>query len=99
MAIRPLAVATLLSASLLSGCYVNLAIPTPNVSLKLDADQATREGSASCNGFLWVFASGDCSVHTAMKNGRISKAHHVDARGKVILWGASSELTVTVYGE
>lgn len=91
--------ALVLAPVLLSGCYVNLTTPTPNLTVKLDAQDAQRSGSATCNGFLWVFATGDCSVDTAMKNGRITRAHHVDARTKVILWGASSEMTVTVHGE
>ncbi|MFZ5757072.1 MAG: TRL domain-containing protein [Pseudomonadota bacterium] len=84
---------------LLSGCYVNLASPTPNLTVKLDADSAPKSGEATCTGFLWAFATGDCSVDTAMKRGKISKVHHVDGKTKVILWGAYSEGTVVVHGE
>lgn len=84
---------------LLSGCYVNLSTPSPAVTVKLDADSAQKQGSATCTGFLWAFATGDCSLDTAMKNGRISKVHHVDAKTKVILYGAYSEGTVVVFGE
>lgn len=84
---------------LLSGCYANFSNPLPALAVKMDAEAATKQGTASCNGFLWVFGSGDCSVNTAMKNGKITKVHHVDADTKVILWGASSELKITVYGE
>lgn len=89
----------LAAAALLSGCYVNLAGPTPSLTVKLDADSAPREGSATCTGLLWVFATGDCSVSTAMQNGHITKVHHVDGKAKVILWGAYSEGTVVVHGE
>lgn len=93
------AAATAIAVFSLSGCYVNLATPTPNLSVKLDAEQATRSGSAACTGFLWVFATGDCSVNTAMKNAKVTKVHHVDAETKVILWGAYSELNLVVHGE
>ena len=85
--------------ALLGGCYVNLAAPTPNLSVKLDADSASRQGSATCTGFLWVFATGDCSVDTAMKNGKVSRVHHVDSQAKVVLWGAYSEMKIVVHGE
>ncbi|MFZ5724296.1 MAG: TRL domain-containing protein [Pseudomonadota bacterium] len=84
---------------LLSGCYINLSTPAPAFTVKLDADSAPKQGSATCTGFLWAFATGDCSVDTAMKNGRISKVHHVDGKTKVILYGAYSEGTVVVHGE
>ena len=89
----------LAAATLLSGCYVNLAAPTPNLTVKLDAEGAGKQGSAVCTGFLWAFASGDCSVTTAMRNGRITKVHHVDSEAKVVLYGAYSELTIKVHGE
>lgn len=89
----------LAGAMLLTGCYVNFASPTPNLTVKLDADSATRSGSSTCTGFLWVFGSGDCSVNTAMRNGKVTKVHHVDAQTKIVLWGAYTEVTMTVHGE
>lgn len=84
---------------LLSGCYLNLSHPAPNLAIKMEADSALKQGAATCTGFLWVFATGDCSVDTAMKNGRLTKVHHVDGKSKVILWGAYAEGTVVVHGE
>ena len=92
-------VPALIAATLLSGCYVNLASPTPSLTVKLDAQDATREGSSTCTGFLWAFATGDCSLTTAMRNGKITKVHHVDAKTKLILYGAYSEMTMVVHGE
>lgn len=94
--LRVLAAAAALT---LSGCYVNLATPTPNLSVKLDAQEVNKRGSAACTGFLWVFATGDCSVQSAMRSGRITKVHHVDTETRVILWGAYSELNLVVHGE
>jgi len=87
------------AAALLSGCYVNFSAPTPNLTVKLDADSATRQGSSVCTGFLWAFGSGDCSVTAAMRNGKITKVHHVDSNVKVIFWGGYVETTVVAYGE
>lgn len=87
------------AATLLSGCYMNFAAPTPNLTVHLNAETATRQGSASCTGFLWAFASGDCSVTTAMRNGKITKVHHVDSNAKIILYGAYTEVTIVAHGE
>ena len=89
----------IVAAALLSGCYMNFAAPTPNLTVKLDADGAPRQGSSTCTGFLWWFASGDCSVTTAMRNGKITKVHHVDSNAKIILFGAYSEVTIVAHGE
>lgn len=94
-----LALALAAATTLLSGCYANLSAPTPNLSVKMDAQDATKRGSASCTAMLWAFASGDCSVNTAMKNGRITKVHHVDSEAKVVFWGAYAELNIVVHGE
>ena len=89
----------LAAATLLSGCYMNFAAPTPNLTVNLNAETASRQGSASCTGFLWGFASGDCSVTTAMRNGKITKVHHVDSNAKIVLWGAYTEVTIVAHGE
>lgn len=90
----------LAGAVLLSGCYVNLTTPTPAVTVKLDAESANKKvGAATCTGLLWAFAFGDCSVDTAMRNGGVSRVHHVDARTKLVLYGVYGETTVQVYGE
>lgn len=100
MNLSRLALLPALTASLLlSGCYVNLAGPSPSLTVKLDANAAPKSGEATCTGFLWAFATGDCSVDTAMKRGKIEKVHHVDSKTKVILYGAYSEMTMVVHGE
>ncbi len=86
-------------ALLLSGCYMNLAHPNGSMAVKLDADSATKQGSSECTGFLWAFATGDCSVDTAMKNGHITKVHHVDGHAFVLLYGLYSTETTVVHGE
>lgn len=83
----------------LSGCFVKLTGTSPNLAVKFDAEKAERVGHASCQQFLWAFATGDCSVTAAMKDGGLSKLHHVDDNIKIIVYGLYSELTTTVYGE
>lgn len=95
LALAPVLAATLL----LSGCYINMATPTPNLTVKLDAESARKEGSATCTEVLWGFIFGDCSINTAMKNGGLSKVHHVDSKTKVIFYGLYSEMTIVARGE
>lgn len=64
---------------------------TSNVGMK-------KSGNAKCITVLGLVAVGDCSIETAMKNGGITKVHHVDYEAKNIL-GIYAEYTVNVYGE
>lgn len=89
----------LFAAVLLSGCYAHFKAPTPNLTVPLSAETGEKAGAASCQQILWVFGFGDCSVHTAMRNGTIQRVHHVDSEVKIILWGAFSEVTVRAWGE
>lgn len=65
--------------------------PTSNVGMK-------KTGNAKCISVLGLVAVGDCSIEAAMKNGGITKIHHVDYNAKNIL-GIYAEYTVDVYGE
>ena len=58
---------------------------------------ASKVGEAKAMGILGV-VTGDCSIETAMKNGGITKVHHVDSKVKSIL-GVYAEYITTVYGE
>ena len=65
----------------LSGCallYNDLKTPLPSLSVEGDTQARTSIGKSSCESYVWVVAVGDCSVETAMKNGNITKVHHVD---------------------
>lgn len=97
---RRLSILLLLSSlTLLSGCYAHFKAPSLHLAASYDAEGTDRTGGASCNQILWVFAVGDCSIQTAMRNGGISKLHHVDTENRMILFGAWSELTIQAYGE
>lgn len=93
------AVSALFLTTLLSGCYVNLTAPAPDMSVKMDASGAAKLGQSTCQQVLWVFAFGDCSIDAAMKSGGITKVNHVDSHMQMVLWGAWSRLTIKAYGE
>ncbi len=56
-----------------------------------------KVGTATASGII-CFVEGDASLSAAMKNGGITKVHHVDYKVKNIL-GIIGEMTTIVYGE
>jgi hypothetical protein len=93
-----------LSAGLLSGCAVGHAPVTALITLEEKGPVAmgtaagsSKVGRAEAWGIL-VFATGDASIRTAMKNGGITRVHHVDH--ETTSWfGIYSTYTTIVYGE
>ncbi len=59
---------------------------------------AGKVGIAQSTSILGLIAQGDSSIETAMKNGGITKIHHVDFHSTGIL-GVYATFTTTVYGE
>ncbi len=57
-----------------------------------------KVGTSSCTSILGIVAQGDASIEAAMRNGGITKIHHVDTHTESIL-GVYAKLTVYVYGE
>ena len=94
----------LLAAGMLAGC----ATPFPQgiiyTELKLPVDvtgnggKTPKVGTAECKSVLALVATGDCSTEAAMKQGGITKVHHVDWVAKNVL-GIFGEYKVVVYGE
>lgn len=58
---------------------------------------SSKVGEATATGIVGV-ALGDASIETAMKNGGITKVHHVDMKVMSILM-VYVKYTTTVYGE
>ena len=58
----------------------------------------SKIGTSEARGFLFLFASGDCSIGTAMRNGKITKVHHVDY-DMMNFFGLFSYVKTIVYGE
>ena len=78
-----------------NGCLVT------NVNAPITATSnanVSKTGAASCSSILGVIALGDASQQAAMKNGGITKIHHVDFNSFSIL-GIYAKFTTTVYGE
>ncbi len=70
-------------AFLLQGCLfanVNSTATSLNVP-PITNGEGVKEGMATCKAmFFLLFAWGDCSVETAMKNGDISELHQVNQK-------------------
>ncbi len=81
-------------APVTGGVYTDLKVPVTATSNTGFA----KVGTGECTSILGLFAIGDCSISTAMKNGNITKIHHVDHDAMSILW-IYAKYTVKVYGE
>ena len=57
-----------------------------------------KKGTATATSILGWVATGDASITAAMKNGGITKVHHVDFESTSII-GVYATYTVVVYGE
>ncbi len=87
---------------LVSGCgalYTNVKTPMPTLEMQINADDQAKVGTASATAYFWVVVVGDCSVASAMKDGGITKIHHVDTDINTILGGLYGKFTTVVYGE
>ena len=94
----------LLAVGMLAGCaspfptgvlYTELKLP---VNVTGNGGKVPKVGTAECKSVLGLVATGDCSVEAAMKQGGITKIHHVDWDAKNVL-GIIGEYKVVVYGE
>jgi hypothetical protein len=98
-------VVILCCAALLTGCSAWGHGPvTALVTLDMKGPVAVGPGTASTKvgraeawGIL-VFATGDASISTAMRNGGITRVHHVDHETMTIL-GVYAKYTTVVYGD
>lgn len=57
-----------------------------------------KVGIGECTSILGWVGTGDCSIDAAMKNGNITKIHHVDHDAMSVL-GIYAKYTIRVYGE
>jgi hypothetical protein len=95
--------AVLVAMAFLAGCaslypmgmaYTEVQLPTGATG----AAKSLKVGTSQCISVLALVAIGDASIEAAMKNGGITKIHHVDWDVKNIL-GIYGEYKTTVYGE
>ena len=77
----------------------NVTAPSMNLEAPISADaKSTKVGTASAINILGIVAVGDASIGEAMKDGDITKIHHVDHHILNIL-GIFSKWTLIVHGE
>ena len=95
------------AALILSGCAYNSPVPgfiftgttfPSGDKVRLDSETAGKQGKSTCRSFLALVAYGDCSIKSAMKDGGITKIHHVDSKSSNVLFFMYRYDTI-VYGE
>ena len=76
------------AALILSGCAYNSPVPgvfftgttfPSGDKVKLDSETASKQGKSSCYSVFALVAFGNCSITSAMRDGGITKIHHVDS--------------------
>jgi len=95
----------IVSAGLLTGCATVGHAPVTSL-ITLDEKGPVAVGSAAGSSKVgrseaWgilVFATGDASISAAMRNGGITRIHHVDHETSSFL-GVYAKYTTIVYGE
>jgi len=79
--------------------YTRATVPSARLHAPLDEDaQPVKTGYASAVNVLGVVGIGDAGLGSAMRNGNITKVHHVDHQITSVL-GVFSKWTVVVHGE
>ena len=92
------------AVSMLTGCAMMVPVGTLYTGVKFpiavtaNSGPSTKTGEAKCISVLSLVAVGDCSIDAAMKNGGITKVHHVDWNAMNIL-GFYGSYKVIVSGE
>ena len=100
--LKMMAVLTLLAFTV--GCATTVPVGSVYTGVKLpviataNGGQAPKVGTSTCTSVLTLFAWGDASIDAAMKNGGITKVHHVDWDVSNVL-GIIGTYKLTVYGE
>jgi len=95
--------------SLMTGCipgfytvgtlYTSVKTPTEAVAYYgPTANNSAKVSKVSATNILGLIATGDASLETAMRQGGITKVHHIDQEVTSIL-GLWSTYTIYVYGE
>ena len=110
MKIKSQNVLTFLLLIMLPGC-VTFSTPTGQGLIFTDQDspfavvdknvpsgENLKIGRAECFQVLGLFSYGDCSIHSALENGGISRIHYIDKEVNSLLLFGSSTITV-IYGE
>jgi TRL (tRNA-associated locus)-like protein len=100
---RPLVIA-LVCMAVFTGCAIGHGPVTAPITIDMkgpvsagSAAGSSKVGRAEAWGIL-VYATGDASISAAMKNGGITRIHHVDHETQNF-FGFYAKYTTIVYGE
>ena len=75
--------------------YTGVEFP---VAVTASEGEPSKSGTSSCTSVLLMFATGDCSIDRAARNGGITQIHYVDWKASNFL-GIYGTYTLTVYGD
>ena len=75
-----------------------VSVTTAPLSTEGNWDVGSKKGEASSTSVLGLYASGDCSIAAAARNGGLKKIGHVDYEYVNII-GIWQKATVIAYGE
>ena len=75
-----------------------VSVTTAPLSTEGNWDVGTKRGEASSSSVLGLYASGDCSIATAARNGGLKKIYHTDYEYLNVI-GIWQKATVIAYGE
>jgi hypothetical protein len=79
--------------------YTGVTDPAQNLAVAVEPGPGAKVGEASSMGIFGLFAFGDAGLDTAMKNGGITKVHHVDHQVQLVLWGLWARTKTVVHGD
>lgn len=101
---RAILAALVVGGLLISGCVMTSGAVTGPIMVTKSPMQvgdstvgASKVGRAEAQGII-IVAFGDATISTAMRNGGITKIHHVDSEETGVL-GIYAKKTIIVYGE
>ena len=75
-----------------------VSVTTAPLSTEVNWEVGSKRGEASSTSVLGLYASGDCSIAAAARNGGLKKVGHVDYE-YVNIVGVWQKATVIVYDE
>jgi len=80
--------------------FTGVTDPAQNLAVAVDSGAGQQKrGTASAIAILGLIAVGDASLDAALKDGGITKVHHVDHQVNTVLFALFAQTRTIVYGE
>ena len=80
--------------------YSNVTTPAQMLAVATDANaKPVKTGRATSSAVFGITASGDGGIDAAMKDGGITKVHHIDHNITLFVYGLYWSETLIVHGE